>query len=87
MGRVILSLQMDGEGVSITYMTLPADVRETGLVAQHSLQIPVGGDYEDEIETLRTAALDLLDDALDDFDKVPAFVPPDEDDEGDDDDD
>ncbi len=85
MGRMILGLQLEAEAVSISYVTLPADIRETGLAAQHTLLIPVDGDYEDEIEALRIAALDLLEDALEDFDRVPAYEPPD-DDEGDDDD-
>jgi hypothetical protein len=87
MDRVILGLNLDAQGVSVSYMTLPADIRATGLAAQHSLLIPVDGDYDDGIETLRDAALALLEDALEDFDKVPAFEPVDQDDgDGDDDD-
>lgn len=87
MDRVILSLNLDAQGVSIAYMTLPADIRQTGLAAQHSLMIPADGDYDEEIDALRDAALALLEDALEDFVTVPAFEPDDQDDgDGDDDD-
>lgn len=87
MERVILSLNLDAEAVSVVYLTLPTDLRETGLAQQHSLLIPAGGDYDDEIEAVRDAALALLEDALEDFEKVPPYelVEPDGDDDDDED--
>lgn len=86
MGRVILGLELGGDSVTFTYITIPADIRETGLAQQHTIQIPLGGDYEDEVDALMEAAEALLEDALDDFERLPAYEPPgdDEEDDGDD---
>lgn len=81
--RLIATVALEPDALVLTYMTLPADLRENGLAAQHQLTIPKGSDYDDEIEAVTDAVHALLADALDDFSKVPEYVPPEE--EGDDD--
>lgn len=92
--RVISSLTFGQDGgVEIQYMDIETDVRNKGLlVATHALRIRPGGigDYETEIEELRSGCERVLADALEDFDTTPAVdlsEEPDEDDDDDDDDD
>lgn len=72
------------EGVSLTYVRLPKDVRKNGLVWQHRVLVPSDSDYDDEIETLHDAAQALLADVLDDEDRAEPIDPPTEEDEDDD---
>lgn len=86
MERVITSLSMDDEHVTIGYATLPDDLRDNGLAQQHQLLIPVNEDYVDGVESLIGAALELLEDALEDWERLPPFEPVAEDDDETDDD-
>lgn len=86
MRRLIASVAFDPEGLVLTFMTLPDDLRENGLGQQHQITVPRGADYEDEIEAVEDALHALIEDALDDFSKVPAYEPPTDDDEENDDD-
>lgn len=58
------------DGVAITYMVEPDDVRVNGLVSQHRLFVPSGSDYDDELEEAEGAIKSLLADALDDLETV-----------------
>jgi hypothetical protein len=71
-------------GVEISYGRLPQDVRKNGLAWQHSVLIPKGSDYDDEIETFEEALLALLEDALDDEDTAEPIEPELDDEEEDD---
>ena len=79
----ISGVAFHAEGVEVAYVRLPRDVRKNGLVWQHSLMIPHGSDYDDEIETLLQALTDLLQDALDDEDRAEPIEPVDPEDEDD----
>lgn len=69
--------------VRLTYKTLPQDSRGP-LVAEHSLTIPWGSDYDDELAALVNAAEELLADALEDFGTYePNDFSPNDDDEDD----
>ena len=70
--RLVRNVAFAEDGVSIDYMEVPADIRENGLLITHQIFIPEGEDYDDEIDAIRQAALDAVDDALDDFTKLPA---------------
>ena len=73
-----VSFGEDGS-VLITYMTMPTDVRNRGLlIGSHQIQISpgeAGKDYGDEIEDVRDAAGRLLADALEDFGNTEPFEP------------
>lgn len=53
-------------GVVISYGRFPEDVRKNGLMWQHSVNVPAGTDYDDELTTLMDALRTLLLDVLDD---------------------
>ena len=72
--RLVRNVAFAEDGVSIDYIELPADIRENGLTLTHQIFIPEGDDYDDEIDAIRTAALDAVGDALDDFTKLPAVA-------------
>ncbi len=66
-------------GVLLTYMELPDDVRNRGLlVGSHQLAVSPGTaqDYQVAIEELRDATTALLRDALDDFRSTEPYVEP-----------
>lgn len=80
MGKLIAGIAVDDDAITITYLSLPEDLRENGLAATHQIAVPMGEDYRDEIDALLDAAQALLEDALEDFATVGVFVPPDPDD-------
>lgn len=71
------------EGIEIAYVRLPQDLRKNGLMWQHTVLVPRGSDYDDEIETFEAALRDLLVDALDDENRAEPVEPivPDDDEE------
>jgi hypothetical protein len=81
-----VALLEDG-GLEIGYLRLPQDVRKNGLVWQHAVRVPVGTDYDDEIEAFQQALVDLLEDVLDDEDRAEPIELKDEDDEDEEEDD
>lgn len=64
-----LTFQEDG-AVAIEYIEPAADLKSNGLQLNHVCFVPVAPDYDDGIERLMEAALDLLRDALDDADRL-----------------
>lgn len=86
--RIISELSFDSDGVAIQFVTPSEDVKKNGLLVNHSILIPLGDDYDTEIQALVDAAMALLDDALEDFE---VLGPPEErereDEDHDDDDD
>ena len=82
----ITGVTLQPEGIEITYVRVPQDVRKNGLMWQHAVLVPLGSDYDDEIETFIDALRALLTDALDDEDRAEPIEPGSEEDEDDDDD-
>lgn len=58
------------DGVEISYLRVPADVRKNGLIWSHAVLIPRNSDYEDELDTFEEGLRELLLDALDDEDRA-----------------
>lgn len=57
--------------VQVTYLTPETDAKKPGLVRAHTLVVPLGADYDDEIEAIADAARYLIDDVNDDWDRLP----------------
>lgn len=65
---VIRGVVIDTDSISIEYMAIPDDVRHNGRVMQqHTLVVARHPEYQDEIDALEDAALELLRDALEDY--------------------
>ncbi len=77
----ITGIALSETGIEVGYLHVPDDVRKNGLVWQHSVQIPRGSDYDDEIETFEQALLALLEDVLDDQDTAEPIEMTEEEDE------
>lgn len=66
----ITGLTFVADGVEVTYIRVPADVRKNGLVWSHAVLIPRNSDYDDELESFTDALKDLVLDVLDDEDRA-----------------
>lgn len=64
-----VSLMEDGS-IELAYMRMPVDLRVNRLMWQHSVIVPAGSDYDEEIDAVYEALTALLDDVLDDEDRV-----------------
>ena len=75
-----ITFQSDGS-IAIEYIGL-TDFKANGLQLQHVALVPAGEDYDDEIEAVHEAALELVRDVVDDLGRVAPFNfnPPEEDD-------
>lgn len=62
----VVAIALGDEGVELTYVRVPQDIRKNGLAWTHSVQIPRGSDYDDELEELADALNALLTDVLED---------------------
>lgn len=82
----ISGVEIVPEGVSISYMRVPRDVRKNGLLWQHNVVVPTGSDYDDEIETFMDALQALLVDVLEDEETAEPIEPTTDEDEDEDDD-
>jgi hypothetical protein len=90
-----IQFEPDTGSVVIEYCIPSQDARENGVLMNHTLFVPGGDDYDDELDELRHAARALLEDVLEDLPHLeplrPAREPDDDDDEpnedGDDNDD
>lgn len=82
----ITGVLLGDAGIEIGYVRVPADVRKNGLLWQHSVLVPFGSDYDDEIEEFQAALRALLMDALDDEDRAEPIEPEEEEDDDDEDD-
>lgn len=60
-------------GVVLTYGRVPQDIRKNGLMWQHSVQIPAGSDYDEELEAVSDALQALLEDVLEDEETAEAI--------------
>lgn len=79
----VAGVQFADEGISISYMVLPDDVRLSGaLFAQHTLNIAEAHpNFTDEIDQIRTQLTVLLREALDDFAESDPVEPDDDEDD------
>jgi hypothetical protein len=68
--RRITSVELGAEGWGIGYMTIPTDIRKNGLMWQHHVFVPIGSDYDEELDAAYIALSDLLDDVLDDEERA-----------------
>jgi hypothetical protein len=70
----IQSVAFDPEGgLTINYYTPKIDIKEPGVAHLHTLVVPKGFDYDDEIANVFDAVHYLINDVLDDFDKLPGM--------------
>ncbi len=77
---------LEGGGIEIGYVRVPEDVKKNGLISSHSVQIPRGSDYDDELDDVMEALAALLHDALEDTELAEAIeLPEDEEEEEEDD--
>ncbi len=80
--RIIRNIAIEPEGdMEISYFTPRLDVTTPGAVHVHTLIVPAGFDYDDEMRAVLEAADFLIGDVLDDWDKLPKLTDePEEDD-------
>lgn len=90
--RIVLAgmaFQSDGS-IVMEYCIPGLDALRNGIVLNHTLLVPTGADYDDEIDDVRRAVIALVDDVLEDLphlERISLEPPTEDDDEGDDDDD
>ena len=61
------------DGLQIGYLTPEQDVKASGVMLLHTLIIPPGDQYDDEIEAVLAAIKHLVADVLEDFPDLPAL--------------
>ena len=66
----VMGVELNPDGIAITYTRIPRDIRKNGLVWQHMVLVPNGSDYDDEISELLDAIGVLIEDVLDDEDRA-----------------
>jgi hypothetical protein len=79
-----LSFDPDGS-LTVEYLRPAIDARANGVVLNHTMYIPVGDQYDEEIDAVRVAVEALLDDVLEDLPHMEPIREADVDDEDDDD--
>lgn len=55
------------DSVVLEYCIPTQDARENGVILNHTMAIPYGKDYDDEINAVHDAVLALIDDVLEDL--------------------
>lgn len=70
-----VQLQPDG-GLQVSYYLPETDLKANGVLHMHTVIIPFGDQYDDEIETFRDALVHVLLDVLDDLPNLPNDEPP-----------
>jgi hypothetical protein len=75
---------VDDEGLQIGYYDPDVDMKAPGMVRLHTLIVPRGYDYDDEIDAINDAIVYLLNDVGEDWTKLPAPTGPTPEDEEDD---
>jgi hypothetical protein len=74
----IQHLAVDEDGLQIGYYNPDVDMKAPGMVRLHTLIVPRGYDYDDEIDAITDAIVYLLNDVGEDWDKLPAPGAPDD---------
>jgi hypothetical protein len=72
-GPVIASVEFDVDAVTVVYVVPDRDLKANGIVHSHSLRVPYGDQYDDELDAVREAAIALVKDVLEDVDAIPAM--------------
>jgi hypothetical protein len=67
----IQTVAFDETGLQIGYYDPDTDVKAPGLVRLHTLIVPGGDDYDDEIQAVVDAVVYLLNDVGEDWEKLP----------------
>lgn len=82
---LISGVEFTPDGVSITYGSPSRDLKANGVMHSHTLHVPHGDEYDDEVDAVLDAATALLADVLEDLDQMPGYeaLPRDDDDDGD----
>lgn len=75
------------DSVVLEYCIPDQDARENGVVLNHVMSVPYGKDYDGEVDAVRDAVLELIDDVLEDLPHLAPLGVAQPDDEDDDDDD
>lgn len=70
----IVAVTLHAQGVELAYTLVPTDHLENGLAWEHSVAIPRGSDYDQELEAFDTALLDLVESARYAIDRVPTIT-------------
>lgn len=70
-----VQLQPDG-GLQVSYYLPETDLKANGVLHMHTVIIPFGDQYDDEIETFRDALVQVLLDVLDDLPNLPNDLSP-----------
>jgi hypothetical protein len=65
-----VAIEEDG-GLQISYYTPERDVKAAGVVKLHTLIVPAGFDYDDEIDAVIDAVTYLINDVDDDWERLP----------------
>lgn len=71
--RRVQNVQVDEDGIQVVFYTPEQDAKAPGIVQLHTLMIPKGADYDDEITAAIDALQYLINDVLDDWDTLEPF--------------
>lgn len=72
--RVIRSVNFVEDAVFVEFFSPADDIKANGVIINHSIAVPTGESYDDEIEALTDAVFALLEDVLED---IPGLEPAD----------
>jgi hypothetical protein len=77
--RIIQSVSIDPDGgLQINHYHPDTDVTHTGIANLSTLIVPVGGEYDDEIDAVMEALKYLIADVMQDFTNLPKLAQPQE---------
>lgn len=81
----VRGLTFDPDGsITLEYADLDEDIREKGIILNHTLFVPAGEDYDDELFDVARAVQALLSDVLEDLPNLAPLPAPQEDDDDED---
>lgn len=66
----IQQIMVEHDVLQIGYFVPGQDTKAGGIIQAHTLVVPRGGDYDDEIAAVEDALVYLVNDVLDDWDKL-----------------
>lgn len=72
----IQSIGVDTDGLQIGYYIPAEDIKSNDVIHMHTLIVPLGADYDDEITAVLEAARYLVLDVLDDLPRLTAGASP-----------
>lgn len=75
--RVVQHVAVEPDGsVQIGFYTPAADLKASGVAQMHTILVPAGDEYDEEIEAVMDAVHHLIDDVLDSFPHLPGLGDP-----------